>query len=341
MAKAHFPPSSPAVDGKLKALAAYLLSGGVEEIVANHPGELIQFRRNGAKKHIRDAALSFEYWKGLTHSLANRMGKPIPPDRLDLSLSTTLPGGHRFEGLLGPSVGPPSEKNGLSIAIRAINPNRPTLDDYGLADTAPQSAHEADRWREMTPQLAIPEMVKAGRNIIISGGTSSGKTTFLNLLIEHIPDHHRVLTVQDTAELQVKHADSNHFFGPRIEQPNAITYSEIFDHLMRSRPDIIIAGEVSEINVLNTVKLMATGHRGFMTTIHSSSVAEVLNRAFQKRGNTAGHQFIDLTATLREEIDLIIQLVRDLSTGKRRIVQIYSPTLDHWFFGRPANIEEA
>ena len=341
MAKAQFPKSSPAVDGKLKALAAHLLAGGVEEIVANHPGELIQFRRNGKKKYIRDGALTFDYWKDLTHSLANRMGKPIPPERLDLQLSTTLPGGHRFEALLGPCVGPPDEKRGLSVSIRAINPNRPTLDDYGLADPAPETAAEADDWRAMPPETAITHMVKAGRNIIVSGGTSTGKTSFLNLLIEHIPDHHRVLTVQDTAELEVKHTDANHYFGPRIPHPTGITYGEIFDHLMRSRPDIIIAGEVSEINVLNTIKLMATGHRGFMTTIHSSSVGEVLNRAFQKRGNTAGHQFIDLTATLREEIDLIIQLVRDLSTGKRRIVQIYSPTLDHWFYGRPASIEEA
>ncbi|MCG8511849.1 MAG: Flp pilus assembly complex ATPase component TadA [Rhodospirillales bacterium] len=342
MAKQQFPASSPAVDGKLKKLAAYVLARGVEEVVCNHPCEVIQFKRDGQKRFHRDPALAFTFWQDLTHALANRMGRPISPNRLDLQLSTTLPGDHRYEALMGPSVGPPSERQGLSISIRVFNPHRPTLDDYGLSEVSNADKEvDAIGWREMDPLTAIVEMVKAGRNVIVSGGTSTGKTTFLNLLIEKIPDEYRILSVEDTAELDIPHRDSNRFFGPRIPHPDAITYNEIFDHLMRSRPDIIVAGEVSEVNVLNTVKLMATGHRGFMTTIHSSSVDEVIGRAFQKRGNTAGHRFIDLSATLREEIDLIVQLVRDLSTGRRRITQVYSPTLDHWFLGHPSRYEEA
>jgi len=166
-------------------------------------------------------------------------------------MSTKLPGGHRFEAMIGKAV-----DSGLSVSIR-MNRNMPlSLEDFGLPSSI---------------QNELIKAVREGESILVSGGTSSGKTTFLKALIQYIPLEKRVLTVEDTPELEVPHLNKVHYLVNRNEKSPVISWPQVIDHLMRSRPDVIIAGELSIANTFALISLLDTGHRGFMTTVHSNS----------------------------------------------------------------------
>jgi type IV secretory pathway ATPase VirB11/archaellum biosynthesis ATPase len=193
--------------------------------------------------------LSIEYWTNLCYVLGNKKGEVFNPETQP-RMSTRLPGGHRFEAMIGKAV-----DSGLSVSIR-MNRNMPlSLEDFGLPSSI---------------QNELIKAVREGESILVSGGTSSGKTTFLKALIQYIPLEKRVLT-EDTPELEVSHLNKVHYLVNRNENSPVISWPQVIDHLMRSRPDVIIAGELSIANTFALISLLDTGHRGFMTTVHSNS----------------------------------------------------------------------
>jgi Flp pilus assembly CpaF family ATPase len=213
-------------------------------------------------------------------------------------------------------------ETGLSVSIRMFRHAGVTLADFGLAGP----------WAEK-----VAGAVKAGKTIFVSGGTSSGKTTLLNLLVEEIPREKRILTVEDTRELVVPHRDRNHFTPPRHAGtgPAAVDYAKIIDHLMRSRPDIVIAGELSIANTFPSLRLLNTGHKGFMCTVHANGARLALEEATPFNCNLAGHRIVDLARYLRRTVDLVIQVMR-LAGGRRRVVEIWEPATG----GEPVPLHE-
>jgi pilus assembly protein CpaF len=166
--------------------------------------------------------------------------------------------------------------------------------------------------------------VKARLNILISGGTGSGKTTFLNMLSEAIPDNERIVTIEDSAELQLRqpHTVRLETRPPNIEGQGAVGQRQLVINALRMRPDRIIVGEVRGAEALDMLQAMNTGHDGSLTTLHANSPRDALGRLdtmVQMAGLTIGEQA--LRRQVASAIDLVIHLSR-LSDGGRRVMNV-------------------
>jgi pilus assembly protein CpaF len=174
----------------------------------------------------------------------------------------------------------------------------------------------------------LDNAVKARCNILVSGGTSSGKTSLLNALAFFIPENERVVTVEDTAELSLNHPHvvrlESRLGG--FEGSGAVSIRDLIRNSLRMRPDRIIVGEVRGAEVLEMLQAMNTGHDGSMGTIHANTPRECLYRIEMLAG-FAGFQGSE--SSLRRQIagalDFIVQIGR-LSNGRRRIVSITEVT---------------
>jgi septum site-determining protein MinD len=166
--------------------------------------------------------------------------------------------------------------------------------------------------------------VEYGYNVVISGGTGSGKTSLLNMISQFIPAHERVITVEDAAELQMmqEHVVRLETRPPSMEGTNAVTIRDLIKNALRMRPDRIVVGETRDGAALDMLQAMNTGHDGSMTTTHANSPRECIAR-LETLVMMSG---LDLPVrAIREQIsgaiDLIVQIVR-LSDGSRKIVSI-------------------
>jgi pilus assembly protein CpaF len=166
--------------------------------------------------------------------------------------------------------------------------------------------------------------VEYGYNIVISGGTGSGKTSLLNMISQFIPAHERVITVEDAAELQMmqEHVVRLETRPPSMEGTNAVTIRDLIKNALRMRPDRIVVGETRDGAALDMLQAMNTGHDGSMTTTHANSPRECVAR-LETLVMMSG---LDLPLrAIREQIagavDLIVQIVR-LSDGSRKIISI-------------------
>ncbi len=166
--------------------------------------------------------------------------------------------------------------------------------------------------------------VEYGYNVVISGGTGSGKTSLLNMISQYIPAHERVITVEDAAELQMmqEHVVRLETRPPSMEGTNAVTIRDLIKNALRMRPDRIVVGETRDGAALDMLQAMNTGHDGSMTTTHANSPRECIAR-LETLVMMSG---LDLPVrAIREQIsgavDLIVQIVR-MSDGSRKIISI-------------------
>ncbi len=172
--------------------------------------------------------------------------------------------------------------------------------------------------------LFLHACVRTRLNIIISGGTGSGKTTTLNALSSFIPNEERIITIEDTAELQLQqeHVGRMESRPANIEGSGAVTIRDLVRNALRMRPDRIVVGEVRGEEVIDMLQAMNTGHDGSMTTIHANSPRDCLSRI----ENMIGMAGIELPlkavrANIASAVNLIVQVSR-MSDGKRRMLSI-------------------
>ena len=190
----------------------------------------------------------------------------------------------------------------------------------------PLTADDLLRHRALTPQMleVLRSAVRARLNIVVSGGTGSGKTTLLNVLSGYISAAERIVTIEDSAELQIKqeHVARLECRPPNLEGKGAIRQRELVINALRMRPDRIILGEVRGEEALDMLQAMNTGHDGSITTIHANNPRDAIARieTMAMMGSVSLPEKA-IRAQIASAVDLIVQVSR-MSDGTRRVTHI-------------------
>jgi pilus assembly protein CpaF len=251
-----------AISNFLQPIAELLDDPKVSEVMINGPFEI--FVEKGGLVYKTDKKFSSENdLLSAMRSIAQSVGRVI--DENNPRLDARLPDGSRIAVVL-----PPMAKNGTTVAIRKFSKEKLTLKD--LIQFGSLSA-DAARFLDICVHL--------GKNMLVSGGTGSGKTTMLNVLGSRIPDTQRLIIIEDSSELQIK---SNHVvcFEARKESEqkglSEVSIRDLVMSAMRLRPDRIIVGEVRGPEALDLVQIMNTGHDGSMGTVHANTPKDACTR---------------------------------------------------------------
>jgi len=286
-------------------ISKYLLDEEISEIMVNGPEQVFVEKRGLLE--LSDAQFEDnQHVMRIIEKIVSPLGRRI--DESSPMVDARLPDGSRVNAII-----PPLALNGPTITIRkfAKKPlNVGNLISYGTITS------------DMA--LFIESCIKARLNIVVSGGTGSGKTTTLNVLSSFIPDNERIVTIEDAAELQLGQAHVVRLESrpANIEGKGAISIRDLVKNALRMRPDRIVIGEVRGGEALDMLQAMNTGHDGSITTGHANSPRDMLAR-LETMVLMAG---MDLPVrAIREQIasaiDIIIQQAR-LKDGSRKITHI-------------------
>jgi pilus assembly protein CpaF len=238
--------------------------------------------------------------------IVSKVGRRI--DESYPMVDARLPDGSRVNAII-----PPLAIDGPTLSIRR----------FGLD---PLRMHNILANGTLTSEMAqvFKGAVKARLNMLISGGTGSGKTTLLNILSEYIPPDERIITIEDSAELQLKqeHVVRLETRPPNIEGAGQITQRDLVRNSLRMRPDRIIVGEVRGGEALDMLQAMNTGHDGSISTIHSNSTRDALSR-LETMVLMAGMDLPEraIKEQVASAVNIVIQLAR-LSDGTRKVVKV-------------------
>lgn len=316
------------LENHLQPLQHWLEHSEVSEISINRPGE-IWIERHGAITQETIPELSFRHLKDLAQLIATFSEQTLSPEQP--LLSAVLPQGHRVQIVLPPAVNDQT----VGISIR-----KPSLLDFdlnwyaqqgGLAITGNREQlaeniqkelsqlHQAHQYQQFL-KLAIQER----RNILISGGTSTGKTTFLNALLKQIPATERIITIEDVPEIQVTQPNSLSLFASRGRQGRSqIDVQDLVEASLRLRPDRIIIGELRGGEAFSFLRAVNTGHPGSMATLHADTpqlaLEQLVLMVMQKNlglGREQIENYIHLV------LDIVVQLKKG-HNGMRYVSEIY------------------
>lgn len=293
----------------LGPLEPLLADPSISEIMVNSYDTIFVERRGRLERSsIRftdDAALL-----KVIDKIVSNVGRRI--DESSPMADARLPDGSRVNAII-----PPIALDGPSLTIRRFA-------------AKPLKMKDLIEKRAITAGMAemLSGMVKAKLNILISGGTGSGKTTLLNIFSGYIPNGERIITIEDTAELQLQ---QNHVVRletrpPNIEGKGEISMRSLVKNSLRMRPDRIVLGEVRGSEVIDMLQAMNTGHDGSLTTVHANTPRDALGRL----ENLVGMGGANLPAkALRQQIasaiHLIVQASR-MNDGSRKVVSIHEVT---------------
>lgn len=262
----------------LKYLSNWYSQSNIEEVAVDKAGEV--WLRLRGKREIpwvmeKDKNLSRQYLTDIMNIIANSYEVPFDPVSGTPVVYATLPGDERFSGIAGKNVLYDNDdiEGGIAIAIRT---KKETVDfnfaDYGLVKGQNLQKLQSQSLDEPTdPYEKLMQYIKRGDHLLISGATSTGKTTFLNNILEILSPNLRVITIEDSRELIVPQKNHVHLLLSRTQQTNQFTYKDVIDLVVRMTPDAIMGGEISTENAGAIWELMNTGHKHFYATIHADS----------------------------------------------------------------------
>jgi type IV secretion system protein VirB11 len=294
----------------------------VTDIYVNRPGELWLETLGGASERIEDGSITEAVLARLARQVAALTHQGV--SREHPLLAATMPDGSRIQ-----VVAPPATRGPLALAIRRQVTASMTLRDYEstgqFAATRTEGVRQdideqiASLVREGKFAEALALAVRARKNIVVSGGTSTGKTTFLSALLREIPGDERLIVIEDTPELIVGHENSLGLVSVRGELGEArVTTNDLVSASLRMRPDRIILGELRGPEAFAFLRAVSSGHPGSMTTIHADSpegAVEQLVLLVLQSGTNLGRS--DVRSYVERSIDIFVQLSR--IGGKRRV----------------------
>ena len=277
----------------------------VTEVMINTP-DCIYVELAG---RVQQAPIRLESKEQILHLIERVIGPlGLRIDESQPYVEARLPDGSRLHAII-----PPLSIHGPAVTIRRFSALPFTYESLSANETLTQ------------PMIAfLDAAVRARMNIIISGGTGSGKTTLLNVLSSSIPEHERLITIEDAAELRLarEHVVSLEARPANIEGRGLVTVRDLLRNALRMRPDRIIVGEVRGGEALDMLQAMNTGHEGSLSTCHANSPADLLVRLetmvmMAELGLAPGPVRQQIAAAL----DLIVHTSR-LQDGSRRVVRI-------------------
>ncbi|WEK46395.1 MAG: P-type DNA transfer ATPase VirB11 [Candidatus Andeanibacterium colombiense] len=312
------------LDSFLAPLSPYLAEPLVTDIYVNRPGEIWTETLGGAIERHACAALSEPVLMRLARQIAARSSQGI--SREHPLLAASLPDGARVQ-----VVAPPATRGYLAMAIRKHVAAKLSLADYaaeGAFDGLEPAAHDlgtAPRFRSIGGGEALPfiaDAVQQRRNVLISGGTSTGKTTFLGALLREIPADERLILIEDTPELDITHDNAVGLLAARSAlSETSLSAEDLLIAALRMRPDRIILGELRGKEAYTFLRTVNTGHPGSMTTIHADSPMRAIEQlALLVLQSGAQLRWDDVLNYVRSSIDVFVQLER--SGGRRRVSEV-------------------
>lgn len=307
------------LESVLRPLSYWYNQDNIEEVAINRSKQ-IWLRLRGKRAYpwvmYKDEKLSKEYLTDLLYIIANTYELPFDPVSGTPVVYAAIPGEHRFSGIAGRNIMYDEDDltGGIALAIRIHSDDVfYGLDAYGLKQG--EILHKINPLKDIKepedPYERLLLSIKRGDHILVSGATSTGKTTFLNNLLKILDINKRIVTIEDTRELLVPHKNRVHLVMSRTEQTNALTYSKIIDLVVRFTPDAIIGGEISTSNAGALWELMGSGHDNCLATIHAES-SEAAYKAFTDR-ILHSYPTIDRAKTMEEMRQKlrVVQINRD------------------------------
>jgi pilus assembly protein CpaF len=291
----------------LRPIQPLLESKTISEIMVN-PDASVWIEEAGRIQPMDEISFADGALQTGLEVIANRFGKRLDADSPILNLR--LPDGSRLAAMIPPVVNPRP-----LMTIRKFTSRNFTM-------------HDLIRRKMLTEAQAenLISCVKRGDNILISGSTSSGKTTLANVLAGFIPDDDRILILEDVAELSIKKPHVISAEAQLDTHKSQVGFSDLLKAVLRHRPDRIIVGEVRGLEARVFLDALNTGHRGSLSTIHANSAVDALRRLAQlaMRGSGGGVALQDVEGECRRSIDVVVQLINH--EGCRQIAEIsWSP----------------
>jgi type IV secretion system protein VirB11 len=324
IAEAASRPAGYYLDSLLAPLAHWLERPDVTDIYVNREQEVWIETLGGAIETHACPALTEPVLARMARQIAAVSAQGI--NREHPLLAANLPDGSRVQ-----IAAPPATRAGHVIAIRRHVAASLTLDDYeneGAFDESATVEVDLERARQLVPvaprelRATLREAVRARRNVLISGGTSTGKTTFLGALLREIPAEERLVLIEDTPELDMTHANAVGLLAARSALGEAAVGAEdLLMAALRLRPDRIILGELRGSEAFTFLRAVNTGHPGSMTTIHADDPARAIEQLallVLQAGTRLGRE--DVRHYVRESIDVFVQLERQ--AGRRKVAQV-------------------
>ena len=311
----------------LEPLAPMLERPDVADIFVNKPGEIWVETVGGAlERHDAPGMDDTALWR-LARQIASLSHQGV--SREHPLLSATLPGGERVQ-----IIAPPATRGHLAMAVRKHVVNDLRLEDYdkagafsgvrlsGTSDSEALDTKLAGLLDSGDTMGFLKLAVRGRKNIVIAGGASTGKTTFLNALLKEVPPGERLILIEDAAEIQLEHANAIGLLATRGEQGEAlVTVDDLVQASLRMRPDRIILGEVRGREAASFLRAVNTGHPGSITTVHADSPRGAVDQlsllVLQAGLNLSRAEIGDY---VRGIVDVFVQLTR--SDGRRRVSEI-------------------
>lgn len=320
--------SITALETYLEPLKRIFAEDGVNEISINRPFEAWVEKR-GDIRYESIPEIDLEHLRGLSTLVAQSTEQVISEEAP--LLSATLPNGFRIQIVIPPACEPGT----LGMSIRKPATMKLELTDYEKMGAFDQTAVEevVDESKiqlaELLKAKRIKEFldfaVKSKQNIIISGGTSTGKTTFTNAMLRAIPHDERIITVEDAREIDLSnHPNRMHLLASKGGQGRAkVTTGDLIEACLRLRPDRIIVGELRGAEAFSFLRAINTGHPGSISTLHADTPAmalEQLKLMVMQAG--LGMPPEEIRQYILHVVDIVVQLKRG-AKGRRYISEIY------------------